>query len=88
MRARKINTEIPAAWGGIQEAVNSTGLSRASLYKLLQLANGEVEHAMVLGRRLVNLKSLTDYLSRQSKQQAGQSHYEAVRESLDSICEG
>jgi hypothetical protein len=85
MRARKINTTIPASWGGIQEAINSTGLSRASLYKLLKLS--EIEHAMVLGRRLINLRSLSAYLSKLSREQSAEAHHKSTRESLEA-CEG
>jgi hypothetical protein len=88
MRKRIINTTIPAAWGGVQEAINHSGLSRASLYKLLKLADGEVENAMVLGRRLINLKSLNSYLSKLSKEQTAVTHNESVRLSCAEICEG
>jgi hypothetical protein len=48
-----------------------TRVSRTSIYRILEESHGEVEHAMVCGRRLINLKSLSAYLSRLSKQQAG-----------------
>jgi hypothetical protein len=88
MRKRIINTTIPAAWGGVQEAINHSGLSRASLYKLLMLADGEVENALVLGRRLINLKSLSAYLSKLSREQVAEAHHQSTRESLEAICEG
>ena len=88
MRKRIINTEVPAIWGGLDEALNHSRLSRTSLYRLLKEADGEIEHAMVCGRRLINIASLSAYLSKLSKEQAGLNHYEAVRESFDNISDG
>ena len=71
MKKRIINTTIPTEWAGIPEAMNLSGMTKNSLYKLLREADGEIENALVLGRRLINLKSLSAYLSRLSKEQAG-----------------
>jgi hypothetical protein len=68
MKRRIINTTIPACWAGITEACSYSGLGRCSLYKII--ATGQVESAKVLGRRLVNLKSLSKYLSKIAKEQA------------------
>jgi hypothetical protein len=57
MRKRVINTAVPAEWGGLDEALNMTRVSRTSIYR-------------ILGRRLINLKSLGAYLSKMSKAQA------------------
>jgi hypothetical protein len=70
MRKRTINTTILNEWAGVNEAMALSGLSRCSLQKLLTTTHGEVENALVLGRRLVNLKSLSAYLSKLSREQA------------------
>jgi len=46
-----------------------SSLSRTSVYRLLDEAKGEVENALVCGRRLINLKSLSAYLSKLSREQ-------------------
>jgi len=71
MRKRIINTEVPAEWGGVEEALIHSRVSRTSLYRILEESHGQVENAMVCGRRLINLKSLSAYLSKLSKEQAG-----------------
>jgi hypothetical protein len=70
MKKRHINTTIPAEWAGIPESMKYAGLTKNSLYKILSQADGEIENALVLGRRLINLKSLSSYLSKLSKEQA------------------
>jgi hypothetical protein len=70
MRKRLINTTMPTDWACLQDAMNLSGMTRCSIYKLLRLANGEIENALVCGRRLINLKSLNAYLSKLSKEQA------------------
>ena len=70
MNKRLINTTVPTDWAPLQDAMNLSGMTRCSLYKLLKLANGEIENAKVCGRRLINLKSLGAYLSKLSKEQA------------------
>lgn len=72
MKKRIINLTIPSEWVGLQEAMKYSGMTKNSLYKLLKEANGEIENALVLGRRLINIESLSDYLSKLSKEQAGQ----------------
>jgi hypothetical protein len=71
MKKRLLNTTVPTDWACLQDAMNLSGMTRCSLYKLLKLANGEIENALVCGRRLINLKSLSTYLSKLSKDQAG-----------------
>ena len=88
MRKRKINTEVPATWGGLDEALNHVRVSRTTLYRLLKESEGEIEHAMVCGRRLINIASLSGYISKLTKQQASVAHHQSTRESLESICEG
>jgi hypothetical protein len=88
MHKRKINTELPATWGGLDEALNHFRFSRTSLYKLLKEADGEIEHAMVCGRRLINLVTLSAYLSKLSREQVAEAHHQSTRESLEAICEG
>jgi hypothetical protein len=70
MRKRIIRTTINSEWGGIREATDKSSLSITSIYKLLDAAGGEIENALVCGRRLINLKSLGAYLSKKSKEQA------------------
>jgi hypothetical protein len=70
MKKRLMNTTVPTDWAPLQDAMNLSGMTRCSLYKLLKLAAGEIENAKVCGRRLVNLKSLSKYLSKLSKEQA------------------
>jgi hypothetical protein len=70
MKKRIINTTIPTEWAGVEEAQRQSSLSRTSLYNLLKQADGEIENALVLGRRLINLRSLSAYLSMLSKEQA------------------
>jgi hypothetical protein len=70
MRKRLIKTTVPTDWACLQDAMNLSGMTRGSIYKLLKLANGEIENAKVCGRRLVNLKSLSRYLSKLSREQA------------------
>jgi hypothetical protein len=88
MKKRIINTSIPAEWSGVEEARQQSSFSKASLYKLLKDSNGEIETALVFGRRLINLKSLSAYLSRLSKEQIAVAHHQSTRESLEAICEG
>jgi predicted DNA-binding protein (UPF0251 family) len=71
MKKRIINLIIPPESVGLQEAMNHSGMTKNSLYKLLKEANGDIANALVLGRRLINLKSLSAYLSKLSKEQAG-----------------
>jgi predicted DNA-binding protein (UPF0251 family) len=70
MRKRIIRNTIHSEWGGVEEATDKSSLSRTSLYRLLDNAQGEIEHALVCGRRLINLKSLSAYLSKMSREQA------------------
>jgi len=70
MRKRIIRKTINSEWGGIQEATDKSSLSITSLYKLLDAAGGEIENALVCKRRLINLKSLSAYLSKMSRDQA------------------
>jgi hypothetical protein len=88
MKRRIITTTVPVEWATVPEAMIHSGQTRCSLYKLLREAGGEIENALVIGRRLINLKSLSAYLSRLSKQQAGLAHHQLTRESLEAICEG
>jgi hypothetical protein len=50
--------------------MNHSGMTKNSLYKLLRESDGEIETALVLGRRLINIKSLSSYLTKLSKEQA------------------
>ena len=70
MKRRIMTTTVPAEWAIIDQAIIHAGLTRNSLYKLLRESNGEIENALVLGRRLINLKSLSAYLSKLSRVQA------------------
>jgi hypothetical protein len=70
MRKRLINTTVPVEWTGVAEAMNHSGMTKNSLYKLLRESDGEIETALVLGRRLINIKSLSSYLTKLSKEQA------------------
>lgn len=70
MRKRIIRTTINTEWGGVEDAASKSSLGRSSLYRLLNEGKGEIENALVCGRRLINLKSLTAYLSKLSKEQA------------------
>jgi hypothetical protein len=70
MKKRIIRTTVPTDWACLEDAMNLSGMTRCSLYKLLKLAAGEIENAKVCGRRLVNLKSLGAYLSKLSKERA------------------
>jgi hypothetical protein len=70
MKKRIINLTVPSEWAGIPEAMHHSGMTKNSLYKLLRESGGQIENALVLGRRLINLKSLSAYLSKLSKQQA------------------
>jgi hypothetical protein len=87
MRKRIINTTIPSEWGVLQQAMTLSGMTKNSLYKLLKESDGEIENALVLGRRLINLRSLSAYLSRLSREQSAEAHHQSTRESLEA-CEG
>jgi hypothetical protein len=70
MRRRLINTTIPSEWVGVPEAMSFSGMTKNSLYRLLRESDGQIENALVLGRRLISLKSLSAYLSKLSREQA------------------
>jgi hypothetical protein len=70
MRKRIMTTTVPPEWAVLTDAMAHSGLTRCSLYKLLKESAGEIENAKVLGRRLINLKSLLAYLSKMSQEQA------------------
>jgi hypothetical protein len=62
--------------------------TRCSLYKLLRESGGEIENALVIGRRLINLRSLSACMSKLSREQSAEAHHQLTRESLEEICEG
>src|SRR6202790_5371459 len=45
MKKRRMNTTVPTDWAPLQDAMNLSGMTRCSLYKLLKLANGDIENA-------------------------------------------
>jgi hypothetical protein len=88
MKRRIITTTVPVEWGTVPEAMVHSSQTRCSLYKLLRESRGEIENALVIGRRLINLKSLSAYLSKLSREQSAKAHDQFTRESLEAICEG
>jgi hypothetical protein len=65
-----------------------SGMTKNSLYKLLKESAGQIENALVLGRRLISLRSLSAYLSKLSREQSAAAHHQSTRESLEAINEG